>query len=163
MSQLRRIFSGKPQPRGWPTVTGYLREVFWLSALVGIVADLIVGQPGRAWLYLKMMYIFVVPIYTVRIIVELRGRLETRLFRWHERVIGSIAGPLIFGVLAATPWLILYGAAEMKGRAHLVHQAMNNSLVGLVILGAIFSYGAAMLIAVTIIGIPRIWQSQNRR
>ncbi|MDX2300840.1 MAG: hypothetical protein NW204_14050 [Xanthomonadaceae bacterium] len=152
----------KKQVRGWLTVDSYIYPILIFSAIIALIAHLIAGEAGRALLYMQISYLTVVPIYAIKMIVELRGRHVVPRNKLLDKLLLSIFIPIFCAGIVILPWWLLVSGDGMIGRSHLVYLALTKSVISLAIVGAGLIYAAAFSAYLVLGALPLMWNNHNR-
>ena len=157
----------------WQRVSRMFKSTIFMSVLATGVSEALAMVPkvasyfhgtdpdnARAWIYIWLVYLVLLPALLMRISKALSGYKPPR-HPISARIVLTIFGVVMCSMLVALPAVLLISGKDTVGRAHLAYLTLTNNIVGLALFGGFLVYGVAIAAWILFIGIPKFWIESN--
>ena len=157
----------------------YLKHYFLLSFIItGVVQLTLISMPSnvgemlkhrvpfqaggigvlRALAYFCAMYVFVVPPFAYLFHRKLKNY-KPPFHTLIQKIIYTLFCTVLLGVICAFPFIFLLTENTSYGYPGFVYRVLTGSILGLPVIGALFSYAATLCFWLLFYAIPKMWIS----
>lgn len=161
----------------------YLKYYFLLSLIIAGVAHLVVISPLgaidnifnnflplkglavgtlRALIYFTAMYVFIIPPFSYLFHRRLKDY-KSPTHKMIQKILYTPFCVILLSTMCVFPFIFLLTENSSYGYAGFIYISLTESVLGLSIIGALFSYAATVCFWLLFYAVPRMWITSNNQ